>query len=146
MTGSEGVPVRANGPVGCACDDQSHHLHHCEPFMPIPVPLTPTIIEKLEARTARNGQWGAAIFIFTSSRFADDNRVWRHVDHDLSGIDFSAMLRDRSWTPVEKMLLTLAASLYGKSATLNIGRLFELLGHSGRDVVLGAIEVYLAGM
>ena len=114
--------------------------------MPIPVPLTPTIIEKLKARTARNGQWGAAIFIFTSSRFADDNRVWRHVDHDLSGIDFSAMLRDRSWKPVEKMLLTLAASLYGKSATLDLGRLFELLGNSGRDLVLGAIEVYLAGM
>jgi hypothetical protein len=114
--------------------------------MPIPLPLTPAIIEKLNARTARNGQWGAAIYVFTSSRFAADDRIWRHVDHDLSGIDFSAILRDRSWQGVERMLVELAASLYGKRAKLDLGRLFELLGNSGREVAMGAIEVYLAGM
>lgn len=114
--------------------------------MPIPIPLTPTIIENLEARTARNGLWGAAIFIFTSPRFVNDNRVWRHVDHDLSGIDFRAMLRDGSWQLGPRMLLELAASLYGTGTKLDIGRLLDLLDASGQEVVLEAITVYLAGM
>ena len=141
--GSRCAPM---GRYGVAATLSRIHLN-LRDFMPMPLPQTPATMEKLRARTGHDAaQWGAAIFILTSERFVNDDRVWRHVSHDLSGIDFWAMLDNHSWQKGPELLLRLAANLYGKNVKVDIGRLLELTGPSGCDLVLGAIKIYQAEM
>lgn len=111
--------------------------------MPLHLPLSASALQRLAARTARNSEWAAAVHILTSARFATDPRVWRHVDEDLSGIGFTQMLAAQSWSSGERLLLELAASLYGTGVQVDAGRLLGL-GDSGRAVAYGAVVAYLA--
>lgn len=112
--------------------------------MSILLPVSPSIVHNPPPQVTWKGRWAAAMYILTSDRFASDDRVWRHVDDDLSEIRFHAILAEKTWGSVHRHLLQLAASLYGTGEQLDVGRLLDLLGDDGREVTREAIAIYLA--
>ena len=112
--------------------------------MSISLPVSPAVVHNPPPQIICKRQWAAAMFILTSDRFANDDRVWPHVDDDLSKIRFHAILADETWGNVHRHILLLAASLYGTGAQVDLGRVLELLSDSSRDLVRGAIAIYLA--
>ena len=110
--------------------------------MLIELPLSASTLPQLPARTARKSEWAAALAVLTSKRFATDDRVWRHVDDDMTGIAFREMLADGPWTSGERLLLEFAASLYGAGVGVDAGRLLAL-GDSSRAIALRAVSAYL---
>ena len=91
---------------------------------------------------SRASDWRAALLILTSDVFAQDGRVWKHVDLDHSSIYFSKILRDGTFSSGELNLLRIAASLFSTEVEVNLWRVLGYLDEHFTTIALTAIAAY----
>ncbi len=66
------------------------------------------------ARRAVEGdrEAASAVMILCDALFADDWRVWSHIDDEQQAIDWSAILGEGTWSSGERVLLALGRNLW----------------------------------
>jgi hypothetical protein len=69
----------------------------------------------------RASDWRAALLILTTA-FAEDGRVWQHVNLDREEISVRKILGDGTFSSGERMLLAIAASVFNQKQRINVGR------------------------
>src|SRR5438552_2239207 len=85
--------------------------------------------------------WRAALIILTSA-FAEDGRVWQYVNLDREEIAFRKILDDGTFSSGEKMLLSIAASLFNREHRINLCEVFNRLDEPNTALVLRAIRSF----
>ena len=92
-------------------------------------------------KLSRASDWRAALIILTSA-FAEDGRVWQHVNLDRQEIGFRTILGDGTFSSGEKMLLSIAASLFSREHCINLWEVFNRLDEPNTALVLRAIRSF----
>ncbi|PSL08185.1 hypothetical protein CLV30_101152 [Haloactinopolyspora alba] len=59
-----------------------------------------------------DGEAASAVAILCDPLFADDWRVWSHVDDEHEAIDWAAILAEGTWSSGERVLLALGRNLW----------------------------------
>ena len=95
-------------------------------------------------RLSRAADWRATLIILTSV-FADDGRVWRHVNLDRAESHFSKILADGTFSSGERTLLSVAASLFSQEQCVNLWTVFNKLDDQHTALVLRAIRAFSNG-
>ena len=95
--------------------------------------------DQIQTLAASGSDWRAALFVIRSPAFQGDNRVWKHVTRE--GINFSAILRNRSFSGGEYQLLTIARSLFNGGGTPNLWRAFGVLSDEWAEIALDAMRI-----
>src|SRR5882762_7279367 len=90
---------------------------------------------------SRASDWRAALMILTSA-FAEDGRVWQHVNLDREEISFRRILADGTFSSGEKTLLAVAASLFNQEQRINLWEVFNRLDETNAALVLNAIRSF----
>lgn len=84
----------------------------------------------------RRPEYAAAVVV-ASEAFPLDTRVWKHLHHERQEVDFDQMLADTTFSASDRLLLEIAASLWGGSEhSTMLGVLAERLGNEGLTVIL----------
>jgi len=68
---------------------------------------------------SRAADWRAALIILKSP-FAEDSRVWQHVNLNREEISFRKILDDGTFSSGERILLSVAASLFNRERSINL--------------------------
>src|SRR5437762_9619826 len=89
----------------------------------------------------RASDWRATLIILTSA-FGDDPRVWQYVNLDLEKISFNKILDDGTFSSGEKVLLSVAASLFNQEQRVNLWEVFNRLDQTNTALVLTAIRSF----
>ena len=92
-------------------------------------------------RLSRAADWRAALIILTSA-FAEDSRVWQHVNLDHEEISFRKILTDGTFSSGERILLSVAASLFNPEQSINLLEVLNRLDETNTDLVLTAIRSF----
>src|SRR5207244_1373361 len=92
-------------------------------------------------KLSRASDLRAALIILTSA-FADDGRVSQCVDLDRAQIAFRKILDDGTFSSGEKMLLSIAASLFNQEHRINLWEVFNRLDEPNTALVLRAIRSF----
>jgi ABC-type multidrug transport system ATPase subunit len=92
-------------------------------------------------KLSRASDWRAALIILTSA-FAEDGRVWQYVNLDREEIAFRKILEDGTFSSGEKMLLSIAASLFNREQHINLWEVFNRLDEPNTALVLRAIHSF----
>jgi hypothetical protein len=108
-----------------------------------------TLREQLTRESSRN-RWGeaAAVAVLLGFRpVAADERLVRHAARD--GIDWDAVLADRSWSPSERFLIATAAGLWsGRRTMADISRvpfLDDAFLRAWQDMITAALTGHVPG-
>ena len=70
---------------------------------------------------SRAADWRAALIILKSA-FAEDSRVWQHVNLNREEISFRKILDEGTFSSGERILLSVAASLFNREHSINLAR------------------------
>ena len=90
--------------------------------------------------------WQAALHILASDVFANDPRVWRHVDFAF-GIDYRAILRKGGWSGGQRRLLSAAAGLWNAHNRVDlVGTASDTMGHRYWRLFVEALAILRAGI
>ena len=92
-------------------------------------------------RLSRAADWRAALIILTSA-FAENSRVWQHVNLDREEILFRKILNDGTFSSGERILLSVAASLFNREQSINLWEVLNRLDETNTDLVLTAIRSF----
>jgi hypothetical protein len=92
-------------------------------------------------RLSRASDWRAALIILTSA-FAEDARVCQYVNPQREEIAFRKVLEDGTFSSREKMLLSIAASLFNREQRINLWEVFNRLDEPNTALVLRAIRSF----
>ena len=87
---------------------------------------------------SRAADWRASLIILESA-FAEDSRVWQHVNLDREEILFRKILNDGTFSSGERILLCVAASLFNPEHSVNLCEVLNRLDETNADLVLTAI-------
>ena len=96
---------------------------------------------ELMHRLSRQPDWRATLMILTSV-FPEDFRVWRHVNLDREEIAFKKILADGTFSAGERILLSVAASLFNQEQRVNLWEVFNKLDEQNTALVLEAIQSF----
>jgi len=91
---------------------------------------------------SRASDWRAALIILTSA-FAQDSRVWQHVNLDREEIFFRTILEDGTFSAGERILLSVAASLFNREHNINLWEVLNRLDETNTALVLTAIRSFI---
>ena len=75
-------------------------------------------------KLSRASDWRAALIILRSA-FEEDSRVWHHVNLNREEISFRKMLDDGTFSSGERILLSVAASLFNREHSINLWSLID---------------------
>ena len=89
----------------------------------------------------RASDWRATLIILTSA-FGDDSRVWQYVNLDLERSRFNKILDDGTFSSGEKVLLSVAASVFNREQRVNLWEVFNRLDEANTALVLTAIRSF----
>src|SRR5438552_3029511 len=92
-------------------------------------------------KLSRASDWRAALIILTSA-FAEDGRVWQHVDLEREEIHFRKILDQGTFSSGEKILLTVGASLFNREQRINLWEVLNRLDETNTALVLKAIRSF----
>jgi len=92
-------------------------------------------------KLSRASDWRAALTILTST-FAKDGRVWQHVDLERERIHFEEILADGTFSSGERMLLTVAASLFNQDHRINLWEVLNRVDDTNAALILTAIRSF----
>jgi hypothetical protein len=82
----------------------------------------------------------AAVLVIASEAFPLDGRVWKYIDANSQEVDFDLMLGDVTFSPKERLLLEIAASLWSSTThSTMLGVVADRLGEDGLAGVLRAL-------
>lgn len=88
-----------------------------------------------------DGEAASAVAILCDALFADDWRVWSHIDDERQAIDWTAILAEGTWSSGERILLALGRNLWngGRHTAIDVT---DVLGLGDRflGLALEAIE------
>jgi len=90
---------------------------------------------------SRASDWRAVLLILTSA-FAEDGRVWQHVNLEREEISFRKILDDGTFSSGERMLLAVAASLFNREQRINLWEVFNRLDETNTALVVSAIHSF----
>lgn len=93
-------------------------------------------------KLSRAADWRAAPIVLEAA-FAEDSRVWRHVDLDREEICFKKILDDGTFSSGERTLLSVAASLFNRDHSVNLWEVLNRLDDSNAVLVLTAIRSFI---
>ncbi|MCU1670819.1 MAG: hypothetical protein JWP40_3746 [Blastococcus sp.] len=82
----------------------------------------------------------AAVLLIAQEAFPLDFRVWNCIDDRRQEVDFDRLLRDATFSPKERLMLEIAASLWTSSnhPTL-LGMIADRLGDDWLAIILRAL-------
>ena len=98
-------------------------------------------IDEQMKKVSRASDWRAALLILTTA-FAEDGRVWQHVNLDREEIYFRKILDDGTFSSGERMLLAVAASLFNQEQRINLWEVFNRLDETNAALVVSAIHSF----
>ena len=98
-------------------------------------------IDEQIQKLSRASDWRAVLLILTSA-FAEDGRVWRHVNLDREEISFRKILDDGTFSSGERVLLGVAASLFNREQHINLWEVFNRLDETNTALVVSAIHSF----
>jgi len=96
-------------------------------------------IDEQIQKLSRASDWRAVLLILTSA-FAEDGRVWQHVNLEREEISFRKILDDGTFSSGERMLLAVAASLFNREQRINLWEVFNRLDETNTALVVSAIH------
>ena len=88
-------------------------------------------------KLCRAADWRAALIILKSA-FAEDSRVWQHVNLNREEISFKRILDDGTFSSGERILLSVAASLFNQEHSINLWEVLNRLDETNAALVLTA--------
>ena len=91
---------------------------------------------------SRAADWRAALIILKSA-FAEDSRVWLHVSLSREEISFRKILDDGTFSSGERILLSVAASLFNREHSINLWEVLNRLDETNSALVLAAIQSFI---
>jgi len=86
------------------------------------------------------GWRGALTILLGSTSLCQDSRVWKHIDLFQRRIYFERILADATFTPSERALLEIAASLFSGEVRISLGDVFLKLDDQAVDLAMTAIR------
>ena len=98
-------------------------------------------IDEQIQKLSRASDWRAVLLILTSA-FAEDGRVWQHVNLEREEISFRKILDDGTFSSGERMLLAVAASLFNREQRINLWEVFNRLDETNTALVVSAIHSF----
>ncbi len=98
-------------------------------------------IDEQIQKLSRASDWRAVLLILTSA-FAEDGRVWQHVNLDREEISFRKILDDGTFSSGERTLLVVAASLFNREQRINLWEVFNRLDQTNTALVVSAIHSF----
>ena len=93
-------------------------------------------------RSYRAAYWRAALIILKSA-FAEDSRVWQHVNLNREEISFRKILDEGTFSSGERILLSVAASLFNREHSINLWEVLNRLDERNSVLVLAAIRSFI---
>ena len=93
-------------------------------------------------KLSRASDWRAALIILKSA-FEEDSRVWHHVNLNREEISFGKMLEDGTFSSGERILLSVAASLFNREHSINLWEVLNRLDETNAALVLTAIRSFI---
>jgi len=93
-------------------------------------------------KLSRASDWRAALIILKSA-FEEDSRVWHHVNLNREEISFRKMLDDGTFSSGERILLSVAASLFNQEHRINLWEVLNRLDETNATLVLTAIRSFI---
>ena len=93
-------------------------------------------------KLSRASDWRAALIILKSA-FEEDSRVWHHVNLNREEISFRKMLDDGTFSSGERILLSVAASLFNREHSINLWEVLNRLDETNAALVLTAIRSFI---
>ena len=91
---------------------------------------------------SRAADWRAALIILKSA-FAEDSRVWQHVNLNREEISFRKILDEGTFSSGERILLSVAASLFNREHSINLWEVLNRLDERNSVLVLAAIRSFI---
>lgn len=88
-----------------------------------------------------DGGWrGALTILLGSPELSNDGRVWQHIDLYREEIHFKRILKDRTFSSGERILIEIAASLFNGDVKVSLWSAFGRLDDRNARLAVAAIN------